>query len=184
MPHPQFQSLRTLVSHPAISRTTTHALRRQAALLPASFLLRPRQHRYYSSSLSSNFRNPISSFSSPFTLNYRSMSSSPSTRKEFLCIVPDKPGTVSKRVEVRGSHLEGVKPLVEKGDIVIGGAMFDSHPVEGETPSFKGSMLVAAGENIDQVKEMLARDVYTTSGVWDLENATIVPFRTAVKTSL
>lgn len=53
--------------------------------------------------------------------------------------------------------------------------MLESHPAEGETPAFKGSMLVAAGQSIDQVKEMLARDVYTTSGVWDLENATIVP---------
>ena len=104
MPHPQFQSLlRSLVSHPAISRTTTHALRRQAVLLPTSFLLRPLQHRFYSSSLSSSSRNqiPISSFS-PLPLNHRSMSSSSSSRKEFLCIVPDKPGTVAKRLEVRG----------------------------------------------------------------------------------
>lgn len=53
--------------------------------------------------------------------------------------------------------------------------MFDAHPADGETPSFNGSMLVAAGESAEQVKEMLARDIYTTSGVWDLENAKIVP---------
>ena len=46
---------------------------------------------------------------SPFlSLNYskqtsylRTMSSSTAAKKEFLCIIPDHPGTISKRMEVR-----------------------------------------------------------------------------------
>ncbi|CAG8021684.1 unnamed protein product [Penicillium salamii] len=43
--------------------------------------------------------------------------------KEFLCILPDKPGVHAKRMEVRPSHLEGVKPHVASGAIVAGGEL-------------------------------------------------------------
>lgn len=55
------------------------------------------------------------------------------------------------------------------------GAMFDNHPAEGETPSFKGSALIVAAETVDEVKAVLAGDIYSTSGVWNVENASIVP---------
>lgn len=53
--------------------------------------------------------------------------------------------------------------------------MFESHPAEGEVPSFKGSMLIAMAESVEQVREMLSKDIYATSSVWDLDNAQIIP---------
>ncbi|KAJ5812264.1 hypothetical protein N7474_008565 [Penicillium riverlandense] len=100
-------------------------------------------------------------------------------KKEFLCILPDKPGAMAKRIEVRPAHLEGVKPLVASGKVVAGGAMLNSHPTEGETPSFKGSMMLAVAESEAEVRQLLANDIYGTSGVWDLENAQIIPCKTA-----
>ncbi|KAL2223413.1 hypothetical protein M432DRAFT_587335 [Thermoascus aurantiacus ATCC 26904] len=105
-------------------------------------------------------------------------------KKEFLCIIPDKPGMMAKRVEVRPTHLANVKPLVDSGRIVVGGAMLESHPAEGEDPKFKGSMLVALAESAAEVRELLSRDIYATEGVWDLENAQIIPFKSAVRVSL
>lgn len=58
--------------------------------------------------------------------------------------------------------------------------MFNSHPAEGETPSYKGSMMLAMAENEAEVRELLARDIYGTSGVWDLENAQIFPVCTVL----
>ncbi|EKV19601.1 hypothetical protein PDIG_02020 [Penicillium digitatum PHI26] len=110
------------------------------------------------------------------------MSSAPAKR-EFLCILPDKPGAQAKRLEVRPNHLEGVKPLVASGAIVAG-AMLNAHPADGETPSFKGSMMLAVAENEAQVLELLSKDIYTVSGVWDLENAQIIPFKSAVREAL
>ncbi|CAG7940160.1 unnamed protein product [Penicillium salamii] len=95
--------------------------------------------------------------------------------KEFLCILPDKPGVHAKRMEVRPSHLEGVKPHVASGAIVAGGAMLNAHPAEGETPSFKGSMMMVVAESAEKALELLKKDIYTVSGVWDLENAQIIP---------
>ncbi|CAG8036014.1 unnamed protein product [Penicillium nalgiovense] len=53
--------------------------------------------------------------------------------------------------------------------------MLNAHPAYGETPSFKGSMMLAVAENEAQVLELLNNDIYTTSGVWDMENAQIIP---------
>ncbi|KAJ5474636.1 hypothetical protein N7475_004202 [Penicillium sp. IBT 31633x] len=128
------------------------------------------------------------------------MSSAPA-KKEFLCILPDKPGAQAKRLERCtkptgvcigtgfadvdfSNHLEGVKPLVASGAIVAGGAMLNAHPAEGETPSFKGSMMLAVAESEAEVREILSKDIYTTSGVWDLENAQIIPFKSAVREAL
>ncbi|CAL5873893.1 uncharacterized protein PFLUO_LOCUS8176 [Penicillium psychrofluorescens] len=105
-------------------------------------------------------------------------------KKEFLCILPDKPGAMAKRVEVRPAHLEGIKPLVAAGKVVAGGAMLNSHPAEGESPSFKGSMMLAVAETEAELHELFANDIYGTSGVWDLEKAQIIPFKSAVRQQL
>ncbi|OKO95948.1 hypothetical protein PENSUB_10969 [Penicillium subrubescens] len=111
------------------------------------------------------------------------MSSAPA-KKEFLCILPDFPGAQAKRLEVRPSHLEGVKPLVAAGTIVAGGAMLESHPAEGETPAFQGSMMLALAENEAEVRAILENDIYAHSGVWDLAKAKIIPFKSAVRKEL
>ncbi|EYE97888.1 uncharacterized protein EURHEDRAFT_449119, partial [Aspergillus ruber CBS 135680] len=100
-------------------------------------------------------------------------------KKEFLCICPDKPGVIDKRLEVRGNHLEGATKLVSEGSLVLGvGAMFnDSHPKEGETPSFKGSAMMLLAENEEEARKLLENDVYTRNGVWDIENVQIIPVR-------
>lgn len=56
--------------------------------------------------------------------------------------------------------------------------MMEAHPAEGEIPSFKGSMMLAVAESEAAVRELLEKDIYTTSGVWDLANAQIIPVRT------
>ncbi|KAJ5745414.1 hypothetical protein N7520_010596 [Penicillium odoratum] len=111
------------------------------------------------------------------------MSSAPA-KYEFLCILPDKPGAQAKRLEVRPSHLEGVKPLVAAGTVVVGGAMLESHPAEGEAPNFKGSMILAVAENEAAVRAILEKDIYSVSGVWDLEKAQIIPFKSAARVPL
>ncbi|KAJ6000767.1 hypothetical protein N7481_001176 [Penicillium waksmanii] len=127
------------------------------------------------------------------------MSTAP--KKEFLCILPDKPGAQAKRLEVRPLHLEGVKPLVAGGfdccwwyvspslyfsyhthsNPIYLGAMLNAHPAEGETPSFKGSMMLALAENEEEVRKILENDIYVRSGVWDMEKAQIIPFKSAVR---
>lgn len=53
--------------------------------------------------------------------------------------------------------------------------MFDEHPAAGQTPSFKGSMLMVVAESKEEVMELIRKDIYSTSGVWDLENCQVIP---------
>ncbi|PLB41782.1 YciI family protein [Aspergillus candidus] len=107
--------------------------------------------------------------------------SSTQANKEFLCILPDKPGALELRKQVRPTHFDGIKPLVESGRMVVGGAMLNSHPTDSQGPSFKGSMIIYTGESVEDVRKIIKDDVYATSGVWDLENVQIIPFVSAVR---
>lgn len=62
--------------------------------------------------------------------------------------------------------------------------MFNSHPKEGEAPSFKGSALMIVAEDEQQARLLLEEDVYSKSGVWDLENTQIIPVCFAVLSCL
>ncbi|KAK2732036.1 hypothetical protein CKAH01_01982 [Colletotrichum kahawae] len=105
--------------------------------------------------------------------------------KEFLCIIPDKPNVLQIRKQVKGRHYEGIKPLIESGRLVAGGAMLEKHPNDDATEaSFRGSVVVYTGESPEEVKAILENDIYATSGVWDLEKAQIIPYVSAVRQPL
>ncbi|KAI1817348.1 hypothetical protein GGS20DRAFT_582486 [Poronia punctata] len=110
-----------------------------------------------------------------------SSSSSSSTKYDWLVVVPDKPGKQADRLKVRAQHFEGIRPLAEAGFLKTGGAIFNDIP-EGTDASkydFYGSSLVCVAESKEEVLEVLKKDIYATSGVWDLENAQIWPPMTA-----
>lgn len=58
----------------------------------------------------------------------------------------------------------------------MGGAVLDSVPV-GDDPTqweFAGSTLILVAESKDEVLDILRRDIYTTSGVWDVEKVSLL----------
>ena len=55
--------------------------------------------------------------------------------------------------------------------------MLESHPADGETPAFKGSMMLAMAADEAEVRAILENDIYAHSGVWDLSKAQIIPVR-------
>ncbi|CAG9983134.1 unnamed protein product [Clonostachys byssicola] len=115
---------------------------------------------------------------------YRSMATA-TQKKEFLCILPDKPGVLELRKSVKAGHYEGIKPLIASGKLPAGvGAIFEKHPVEGEPALFKGSVVVYAAQNEAEVRKIIENDIYATSGVWDLEKSQIIPYVAAVRQPL
>ncbi|KAE8146688.1 hypothetical protein BDV25DRAFT_46515 [Aspergillus avenaceus] len=65
-------------------------------------------------------------------------------------------------------------------NVCIGG-MLESHPEAGQTPPFKGSVIVVRAESENAAREVLKGDVYARSGVWDLNAVQIIPFMCAVR---
>ncbi|KAK7227469.1 hypothetical protein V2G26_015472 [Clonostachys chloroleuca] len=114
---------------------------------------------------------------------YRSMATG-TQKKEFLCILPDKPGVLELRKSVKEGHYEGIKPLIASGKLPAGGAIFEKHPVEGEPALFRGSVVVYAAQNEAEVRKIIENDIYATSGVWDLEKSQIIPYVAAVRQPL
>jgi uncharacterized protein YciI len=93
---------------------------------------------------------------------------------QFLVIAHD--GTdedaLERRRRTRPSHLESIVPLVDAGNVLVGGAILS----QGD--DMVGSMLLVDFPTRDDVDAWLARDPYITAGVWrDIE---VHPFRTAV----
>jgi len=107
-----------------------------------------------------------------------------SSQKEWLVQIPDKPNSLQKRLGARPDHLKNIKPKVDAGQIAFGGATLSKHPAEGETPDMTGSVMLVKAETKEEVIELLESDVYTKQGAWDVDNATITAFKTAIRTAL
>ncbi|QSS51495.1 YciI-like protein [Histoplasma capsulatum var. duboisii H88] len=114
----------------------------------------------------------------------RNMGSIAGAKNEYMVIVPDKEGALQKRIEVRGVHLANTKPMIDSGFLKFGGAMLEFHPKESQTPPMKGSVLLVVAESSEAVREQLSKDIYATSGVWDIEKMQITPFKSAIRLAL
>jgi uncharacterized protein YciI len=93
---------------------------------------------------------------------------------QFLVIAKDADdeGALERRQRTRPSHLEAIQPLVESGNVLVGGAILSG------TGDMIGSVLIVDFPEPEDVHDWLARDPYVTGGVWrDIE---VSPFRTAV----
>jgi hypothetical protein len=51
---------------------------------------------------------------------------------EYLVTIPDHPNSLDKRLAARPKHLANLKPHIDSGKVVFGGAMLSRHPEEGE----------------------------------------------------
>ncbi|KAE8452991.1 hypothetical protein EG329_012178 [Mollisiaceae sp. DMI_Dod_QoI] len=100
---------------------------------------------------------------------------------EWMVIIPDIPGRLEKRMEIRPKHFEGLKSAMEKGSFKMGGALLDEVPKEGEGLKINGSTVVAWASSKEEVMEILRGDIYAREGVWDLEKVQIYPFKCAFR---
>ena len=93
---------------------------------------------------------------------------------QFLVIARDGTdgGAVERRLEVRPKHLESIAPLVEAGNVLVGGAMLSG------SGDMIGSMMLVDFADRAAVDDWLERDPYVAGGVW--KEIEVQPFRTAV----
>jgi uncharacterized protein YciI len=96
------------------------------------------------------------------------------TMPQFLLIAHDGDDAeaLDRRMAVRPSHLEGIAPLVEAGQILVGGAILDD---EG---GMVGSMVLADFPVRAALVEWVSNDPYVTGDVW--RRIEVVPYRAAV----
>jgi uncharacterized protein YciI len=86
----------------------------------------------------------------------------------FVIIGHDGPNGATLRPSIRPAHLENLRPLVERGKIIVGGPFTDG----------SGSLIVADFEDEATAREFAANDPYTKRGVF--ERFEVKPFRQVV----
>lgn len=86
----------------------------------------------------------------------------------------DDPGAPARRQAAREAHLAGIRPRVERGEIVVGGATLDE-----ATGAMTGSAVVVEFPDRAALDAWLAEDPYVTGDVW--RTVEVVPFRVAVE---
>ncbi|KAI0153193.1 hypothetical protein GGR57DRAFT_502929 [Xylariaceae sp. FL1272] len=111
------------------------------------------------------------------------VSTPPAGQYEWLVVIPDKPGVHEKRLEVRSKHLAGTSPHVESGKFKTGGALLNSKPDSEDATkfSFYGSTLTCVASSRDEIIDLLSRDIYATSGVWDMDKVQIWAMKAAFR---
>jgi hypothetical protein len=82
------------------------------------------------------------------------------------------PGAKARRLAARPAHLERVGPFVERGRVLLGGAILD------EAGGMVGSVVLADFATREEVEAWVAEDPYVTDGVW--KEIEIRDFRPAV----
>jgi uncharacterized protein YciI len=94
---------------------------------------------------------------------------------QFLVIAHDGDDAEApaRRQAARDAHLAGVRPMVERGEIVAGGAILD------EAGAMVGSAVILDLPDRAAVDAWLARDPYVTGDVW--RTVEVRPFRLAVE---
>ncbi|KAL4948252.1 hypothetical protein BDW69DRAFT_189444 [Aspergillus filifer] len=105
-----------------------------------------------------------------------------SIAKELLVVIPDRPNVLDRRLAIRPRHSPNFVRLHNEGYVSWAGPLFEKHVSDaGIRRPFKGSAMVVNEEDQECLKRMLASDVYIKEGVWDIDNALIVPFRTTMR---
>lgn len=64
-------------------------------------------------------------------------------------------------------HLESLKPNVESGKVVFGGASLDEPLKEGEGMKTNGSVMIVQCDTQEEAMKVVESDIYYKSNVWD-----------------
>ena len=81
-------------------------------------------------------------------------------------------GALQRRLDVRPSHLEGVKVLKANGNFIVGGAILNNEE------QMIGSVMIVQFETDEQMEDWKNNDPYVTGKVWEVID--VKPFRQAV----
>ncbi|HUI99156.1 MAG TPA: YciI family protein [Usitatibacter sp.] len=93
----------------------------------------------------------------------------------YAILSEDVPGSLARRLEARGVHLDRLKALQESGRLVLAGA----HPsIDSGDPGpagFSGSLVIAEFASREAAIAWAAEDPYCAAGVY--ARVTVKPFR-------
>ncbi|KAJ7735105.1 hypothetical protein DFH07DRAFT_114827, partial [Mycena maculata] len=82
----------------------------------------------------------------------------------------------ARRSSNRAEHLENAAQIMKAGVLRVGGVLLMPESLMLQDKKMVGSTMIFKAESIEAVRTLVERDIYYTSGVWDLERLVILPF--------
>jgi uncharacterized protein YciI len=93
----------------------------------------------------------------------------------YAILSEDQPGSLARRLEARGAHLERLKALQEAGRLVLAGPHPAIDSIDPGPAGFSGSLVVAEFASREAAIAWAAEDPYCAAGVY--ARVTVKPFR-------
>lgn len=101
---------------------------------------------------------------------------------DWLVQIPDKPDALPLRMSNLADHLSYNKPHVDGGQLVFTGPTLAAQPkAADEVPQMTGTVTLFKARTEEEVWEMVRGNPFAKVGVWDMDHATVTPFRCAVR---
>lgn len=101
---------------------------------------------------------------------------------DWLVQLPDKPDALPLRMSHLTDHLSYNKPHIEGGQLVFTGPTLAAQPqAADEVLQMTGTVTVFKAGTEAEVWEMVRGNPFAKVGVWDMNHATVTPFRCAVR---
>jgi len=93
----------------------------------------------------------------------------------YAILSEDVPGSLARRAQARGAHLERLKALQEAGRLVLAGPHPSIDAADPGPAGFSGSLVVAEFASREAAIAWAAEDPYCAAGVY--ARVTVKPFR-------
>ncbi|RKP28978.1 hypothetical protein METBISCDRAFT_24652 [Metschnikowia bicuspidata] len=94
---------------------------------------------------------------------------------EWIVMIFDKPG--ADRTAVRPQHVADIPETVNSGVVTSAGAIYK----DVEKTQFAGSTFHLMAESKEEIAEILKKDIYYESGIWDIDSIVAYPLGIAVR---
>ncbi|KAK1925927.1 hypothetical protein DB88DRAFT_219488 [Papiliotrema laurentii] len=94
----------------------------------------------------------------------------------FFAYCPDKAGMLSKRMEVRPTHLARWSEEKDKGYGEFGSGYKPLNPSSSGGLEIDGSLMIFRAETVEKAWEKIKTDVYWTEGIWDQDKVVVREF--------
>lgn len=101
---------------------------------------------------------------------------------DWLVQIPDKPDALPLRMSNVREHLTYNKTHIEGGQLVFAGPTLACQPkAADEALQMTGTVTLFRAGSEAEVWEMIRGNPFAQVGVWDLDHATVTPFRCMVR---
>lgn len=104
------------------------------------------------------------------------------SKREWFLEVPINPGTLEKRLALRGQHIADAMPKVEAGIITLAASILSKPTEDGDNKDMIKAIATVVAKTEEEARNILVDDVYTREGIWDSDKIQVYPLRTGIRT--